>query len=866
MVLIKKIVRTSILLFFSFITGTVSAQTVLQTSFEEYIPGNLSGQNNWNHSLAGTASVITDNNYAHSGSRGVQLSSSSAVSVQLDHIAFSKTTTGLSGIVYFDCWLKFNTAPSIEVFHISAYDLTPDGSEKRAFVFEFSPVSGSLGQIKVFNGSSRTAYGTYNVGEWFRISAMIDYSALKYRAAINGTVIDAEFNFRESYNASERGRATDTKEYHQLRFYFEDDILDLAMDDIYIGTEDISDVPFPSVSTQRTLKITQPSKATITVDPDKEFYEAGDTVIVTILADEHYRFVNWTGSFSGNENPLTIIIGANATLGAEIEIDPDNPPVEYSVTINQSLGGQVSVSPANGPYYEGDELVFTATPDIGFEFDSWSGIQGNNSEQSIIISENLTVSAAFNEGIFTERIINVSNASELDDALDDLQPGDHIILADGIYNNVRKSLTSKGGTPSAPVLIEAANKHGAKINGEVRFFLTNCAYITFKGIDFDVQIYTLFKLTGCNNIRITENVFKNSGSDGSKLIIIGDEWDNTSCVSHHNQIDHNLFDGKSDDGAWIVLDGCHGDGGDFQVSQYDRINHNHFRFNTPRVTNEKETIRVGMSDLSLSSGFCTIENNLFEECDGDPEIISVKSCDNFIRNNTFIKCLGTVSLRHGNRTEVSGNFFLGQNKTASFEGSTIGCGGVRVYGKDHKIFNNYFEGLTGSLWDAACTLTQGDASNYGVTQNSDLTKHYVVENLEFSHNTLVNNASDIEIGYRTDWGREPVNCLIANNIIVQDKNRVTKVHETGSDAGVHFADNIIYTSGTGVWGDISFSADEAVNEDPLLVLTDCRAFGSNCEAKIPIQIYKLTGESPARDAQQQTHLPMSARMLKVSQR
>lgn len=276
--------------------------------------------------------------------------------------------------------------------------------------------------------------------------------------------------------------------------------------------------------------------------------------------------------------------------------------------------------------------------------------------------------------------------------------------------------------------------------------------------------------------------------------------------------------------------------------------HNHFRFNQNRATNEKETIRIGMSDLSLSAAFCTVENNLFEECDGDPEIISVKSCDNYIRNNTFLKCLGTVSLRHGDRTEVSGNFFLGQNKTAEFEGSTIGCGGVRVYGKDHKIFNNYFEGLTGSLWDAACTLTCGDAYNEGVTNSSDLTKHYVVENLEFTHNTLVNNASDIEIGYRDDWGKAPINCLIANNIIVQNSNQVVTVKTSGKESDIHFADNIIYISGTGIWGDIAFADNEASNIDPLLERSDCRAPATHCDVLLPTQIYKLTSNSPAINA------------------
>ncbi|MEO0875758.1 MAG: chondroitinase-B domain-containing protein, partial [Bacteroidota bacterium] len=51
--------------------------------------------------------------------------------------------------------------------------------------------------------------------------------------------------------------------------------------------------------------------------------------------------------------------------------------------------------------------------------------------------------------------------------------------------------------------------------------------------------------------------------------------------------------------------------------------------------------------MSLSSGYTIVEHNLFEDCDGDPEIVSVKSCDNIIRHNTFLASYGTLSLRHG---------------------------------------------------------------------------------------------------------------------------------------------------------------------------------------------------------------------------
>lgn len=821
------------------------SQTIVSTSFDDYTLGSLEGQDEWKMLEDGTASVVSTADHIKTGSQGVQFGTSTTGSIALEHLAYDKETTGLSSTVFVDLWIKVNTLTTNESINIAGYDLLPDGTERRAFMFDINTSS----ELRVYNGGSKVLVPAehYTISDWIRLSVSLDFATLTYQAAVNGNILEDTYDFRESYNATEKGRATDTKEYHSLRFYYEDDIADLSLDDVYIGTDEIADIAFDAPSTERTIEVNQPQNATITLSPDQDTYEVGDVVTATVSnISEHYLFEKWTGSFNDTTNPLTITVNNNVSIGASIIVDESDPPTAYTIDITQPTGGNITVSPDSGPYYEGTEVTFKVDLDIGYSFSSWTGISGESSEVTITIDNNLAVSAVLTEGSFSERIVNVSNTSELENALADMQPGDRIILVDGTYDEAGKNIKLLGGTSAWPVTVEAANIGGAKITGSSQFTLTNCAYITFKGIEFDVEVYTLFKLVGSNNIRLTQNVFKNAGNNGSKLILIGDIWDNPTCNSHHNRIDHNLFDGKADTGAWLVIDGSHGDVP--QISQYDRIDHNHFRNNGPRVTNEKETIRIGLSDLSLSSGYCTVENNLFEACDGDPEIISVKSCDNFIRNNTFVKSLGTVSLRHGDRTEVSGNYFLGQSKTAEFEGKTIGCGGVRVYGKDHKIFNNYFEGLTGSLWDAACTLTQGDASNTGVTQSSDLTKHYVIENLEFTHNTLVNNASDIEIGYRTDWGKPPLNTLIANNLIIQDTNPVTKLHETGADAGITFANNIIYTTGEATTGDLTFSADEATNVDPLLVLSDCRVPAENCTGLVPTAIYKLSSGSPAIDA------------------
>jgi poly(beta-D-mannuronate) lyase len=122
-----------------------------------------------------------------------------------------------------------------------------------------------------------------------------------------------------------------------------------------------------------------------------------------------------------------------------------------------------------------------------------------------------------------------------------------------------------------------------------------------------------------------------------------------------------------------------------------QVDHNHFGHRPPLGANGGETIRVGYSHQSMFSSQTLVEQNLFDRCDGELEIISSKSCDNVYRGNTFLDSAGTFTLRHGNRCRLEGNFFIAHHKK--------GSGGIRVIGEDHVIVNNYIDGVEmGGIW------------------------------------------------------------------------------------------------------------------------------------------------------------------------
>ncbi|MDX9748340.1 MAG: chondroitinase-B domain-containing protein [Paludibacter sp.] len=520
--------------------------------------------------------------------------------------------------------------------------------------------------------------------------------------------------------------------------------------------------------------------------------------------------------------------------------------VFFSVNVQQPAAGTIQLNPVKEQYLMNEEVTASLTLPDGYEFMGWTGdLAGIDNPRTFRVQKNMTIGATIADTNAPGIVRSVSNVSQFKDALSKMNPGDTVLVMNGDYNLGSTKIT-RGGTSSRPIIIKSANLHGARITGKSALTFSYQNYVTYEGFNFDVEpVSTIIKMEGCSYVRITRNTFrmqKLTDAQSSKWITIGDLWENPVCNSHHNRIDHNIFDGKYDAGAWLVIDGSHGTVPD--ISKNDRIDHNIFRNNTPRVANEKETIRIGVSDLSLQNSHTIVENNLFEDCDGDPEIVSVKSCSNIIRNNTFRRCLGTLSLRHGHNSIVSGNFFFGEGKTALFNGSEIGCGGIRVYGMNHQIFNNYFEGLTGSKWDAAITITNGDVAN----TSTSLTSHFLPENVVFAHNTLINNVSNIEIGFDNNgnYGRAPKNCKLINNLIVADINPVVKAYSSASLAGVEFANNLIHVTGSASIGLTDFTATQLVTVNPFIQKTSCRT-GAECNYSTKHAIYKLSAGSPAID-------------------
>ncbi len=830
--------------------GMLAQTTVIETSFEDYTLGELDAVNDWEVSNGG-ALVVSDAAYSHSGSRGVRLGSSTSTKLQLDHVAYDKNTTGLSGNIYIDCWVKVITAPTGKSFSVRAYDLLPSGS-RRACEFDIT----KDGVLRVYNGGTKVEVESslYTVGDWIRLSASIDFAASTYQAAVNGEVLGT-YDFRENYSAIDKGRDEEVKEYHSLRFYHDADISDIAIDDVYVGIDAIADIPFSPPSTERTITLNQPDYGTITLEPQKAIYDLGDQVTASISGiPEHYILASWTGALSGSELSQTFTVTANMSIGAKVTIDPSDPPASYNVMLTQTEGGTISVSPASGPYYEGSTLTFTATPNVAYDFTSWQGIQGTVATVEVKLTTDLSVSATFTKGDFTPRTIHVSTTSEFKDALKDLQPGDEVIMANGTYDGESSTIADVKGTEEYPILIRAEDIGGVTFNDGFFIDFRRCEHITIQGFNINLgEKSTTFKVQASNHIRITQNVLDGIGEpaykeddetarNSSTWIILQGSWDDNETLSHHNRIDHNVFKNKVTLGNMIRVDGTD----QKYVSQYDVIEYNHFKNMGPRADNEMEAIRIGWSAMSESDGYCRVSNNLFEACNGDPEIISVKCNKNEILHNTFRACQGTLSLRHGNETLVEGNFFFGEG--------TTGTGGVRIYGSDHKIINNYFQGLKGTKWDAPITLTEGDAEE----GSTGLTKHFRIERAIIANNTLINNDYGIEIGYDNGgkYSKPPRDVVMAYNIVQGSTNSL--VNYINAPDNMTWVGNVMLAQGTAVVSEnVTFAGTEVMVQDPRLGADANAGFFKATAATPTLDIDEALIGTVSCDIEGQERLPLT---------
>jgi poly(beta-D-mannuronate) lyase len=332
----------------------------------------------------------------------------------------------------------------------------------------------------------------------------------------------------------------------------------------------------------------------------------------------------------------------------------------------------------------------------------------------------------------------IKTTAALLNAISGAKPGDVIILEDGIFDTHEVHISAKGAA-GKPIEIRAKNRGKAlfgvplKIEGE---------YISLVGMGFKEKGAIAINGKNCRVSRCTWSDAKSG------------KWIQVLPGCSEIEIDHNLFENKTNNREMdrncqliqVVVR---------NKNERHHIHHNLFRdIPKGKTGNGFETLQLitenNPFDPPGGHSNSVIEDNLFIRCNGESEIISVKSNGNIVRRNTFRACAGSLVLRHGDDNVATGNFFFGDGEKES--------GGVRLQGTGQIVANNYFEGL-GQL-------------SLGMMDGTPDDLYIRVERAQILFNSFINCPKNFIIGLNHSKhpnGTAPKECKIAGNLFYFDK-------------------------------------------------------------------------------------------------
>jgi poly(beta-D-mannuronate) lyase len=368
--------------------------------------------------------------------------------------------------------------------------------------------------------------------------------------------------------------------------------------------------------------------------------------------------------------------------------------------------------------------------------------------------------------------IIVKNITELDAANKNASPGDSIILQNGEWKDVTIKLDCSG-TKEKPIVFKAQSPGKVWITGHSQlklggsFIVVDGLYFTngHAGDNTAVIDFRINKDRLANNCRVT-NCAINDFNNPKRM----DENNWVLFYGKNNRLDHCSFKDKKNMGVLlaVILDD------ERSRENFHSIDHNYFGRRPPLASNGGEILRVGVSQHCQFNSNTEISGNFFEECDGETEIISIKSGSNIIRKNIFKESQGSVVLRHGDNNLVEKNIFVGNDKTAT--------GGVRVINKGQKVIGNIFYKCRGANFKAPLAVMNG-------IPNSPANRYVQVTDAEISRNIFYESSplSFCE-GSDTERSLPPSNVQFDKNVFYNTRDSI--IYTVSDDiGGFKFANN-----------------------------------------------------------------------------
>lgn len=330
-------------------------------------------------------------------------------------------------------------------------------------------------------------------------------------------------------------------------------------------------------------------------------------------------------------------------------------------------------------------------------------------------------------GLFNGVVHLVHTPKEVRALSGKLNPGDQLVLAGGEWTDAQLSFAGQG-TQQAPILIRPQNSGGAVFTGlsEVTFHGEHLIIsgLTMRGVQVKKSGSVLFRLGNgaghpANHCIVDHLTIEGCNSPQAE------DWPRLRMFDvvlsgQDDTIANSTFADMKHYGQMIAAQDLPREG-----LQHLHLLNNRF-INRPKIDNQNgyEIIQIGWSGEKAGSAGSLIQGNLFEDCDGEDELVTLKASDVFVRHNTVNACQGALCLREANRVLVQGNVFDGKDKPNT--------GGVRLCGAGHVIIENTFRHLRKpanyyfwplSMMAASAEACRDDVEGYGRAKNVLIAKN-----------------------------------------------------------------------------------------------------------------------------------------------
>lgn len=353
-----------------------------------------------------------------------------------------------------------------------------------------------------------------------------------------------------------------------------------------------------------------------------------------------------------------------------------------------------------------------------------------------------------------------------------LRPGDEVVLANGEWRDFQILFEGRG-EPGRPITLRGETPGGVVLTGRSNLRLSGehlvVSDLVFRDGHSPTDEVIAFRRDSkrlASQSRVTRVVIDRFNKPDRRA---EDIW--VAIYGQDNRVDHSHFEGKANAGVTLAVIRPRGN----PAPNRARIDHNYFGPRPTLGSNGGETVRIGTSEESLSDSNSIVENNYFDHCDGEVEIVSNKSGGNIFRGNVFFESQGALVLRHGSGNLVERNVFIGNGRAHT--------GGIRIINPRQTVRDNYLEGLAGTGFASAITVMNG-------VPNSPINRYHQVVGAVIERNSVIEAARiTLAAGADAERSAPPRDTRFDRNLIFNASGE-DPFRAEGDISGISFAGNV----------------------------------------------------------------------------